>query len=649
MFLHDTESPGERSGVLRFFLGGLLFGSCLGAAEPPGIGTSREDLQIRIERMAKIGSCYSPSFSPDGEHLAFVSDLNGVPQVWTVPTKGGFPTLVTALEDQVGAVLWSPAGDRLVFSLAPGGGLNQQIYQIRADGSELRRITAGGSDNNWLGKFSRGGKFLSLSSSRLDPGSMDIWLYEFAAEELSLLVDNEGIGFLADLDVANRRGVVYRMESRGDNNLYLVDLRAGEEQLLTPHDPPGSFGGGIFANDGRSIYLSSNAGRDLIAFARVTLDEAGEPGGIEVLAERSAAELQSFELSHSGRLAALVWNQAGRNELQLLDLRTLEILPTPRLPTEIVSSLTFSRDDAKLAMVLSGAAAPSDIWILHLADGDLRQITRSPHAGVDLDSMVRPELVRYPAQDGLELTGWLYRSAVEGPSPFVISFHGGPESQARPSFNRIFQALLSQGIGVFTPNVRGSSGFGKRFVNLDNGELRFDAIKDIAASAAFLTDNGHAEPGQLGIMGGSYGGYMTMAGLAWYPDLFAAGVNLFGIVNFATFFEQTEPWMAAVSKVEYGDPDTQQQLLRDLSPIHKVDRIRAPTLVLHGANDTNVPVVEAEQVVETLKKRSVPVEYVLFPDEGHGFRKTVNRTRMVVEIVRWFGSHLQDADAPDRS
>jgi dipeptidyl aminopeptidase/acylaminoacyl peptidase len=261
---------------------------------------------------------------------------------------------------------------------------------------------------------------------------------------------------------------------------------------------------------------------------------------------------------------------------------------------------------------------------------------------VNLAALVRPELVRFRAHDGLELSGWLYRpSTAARPGPVVLSFHGGPEGQERPAFNSTYQALLARGISVFAPNVRGSSGFGKKFVNLDNGPLRVNGVRDIQACADYVLKAGVADSGRIGIMGGSYGGYMVMAGLTEFPQVFAAGANLFGVVNFKTFFEHTEPWMAAISKVEYGDPETQAEMLRRLSPIHRVDRVVAPTIVLHGANDTNVPVVEAEQVVESLKKRGVPVKYVLFPDEGHGFRKTNNRIRSTVEIVRWFETYLK--------
>ena len=268
-------------------------------------------------------------------------------------------------------------------------------------------------------------------------------------------------------------------------------------------------------------------------------------------------------------------------------------------------------------------------------------MTRSPHVGVNLEQLVGARLLEYRAHDDLPLSGWHYTPRLgDAPYPTVLSFHGGPEGQEQPHFRYDYQALLAQGIAVFAPNVRGSSGFGLRFVNLDNGALRFHAIQDIASTAQFLIESGLADPGRLGIMGGSYGGYMTMAGLAHYPDLFAAGVNLYGVVNFKTFFELTEPWMASISKIEYGDPETEGDLLDALSPIHKLDRVTAPTLVLHGANDTNVPVHEAEQVVAALRARDVPVEYILFPDEGHGFANERNRVRAAAAIVNWFAKTL---------
>jgi len=338
----------------------------------------------------------------------------------------------------------------------------------------------------------------------------------------------------------------------------------------------------------------------------------------------------------------LIWNIAGRSELAFYDLKTNRMTAGPKLPADIAGGLDFTADDKHLAMVLSGAASPADIWTLDLKTKQFTQLTDSPHAGVDLTKMVRPELVEYMAHDNLKLSGWLYKPhGAKGAMPMVLSFHGGPEGQERPGFNSTYQALLMRGIAVFAPNVRGSSGFGKKFINLDNGVLRENGVKDIKATVDFVVKGGVADPKRIGIMGGSYGGYMVMAGLTEYPELFAAGANLFGIINFETFFKHTQPWMAAISKIEYGNPETEAEMLRKLSPIHRIDRIKAPTIVLHGANDTNVPVIEAEQVVENLKRRNVPVEYVLFADEGHGWRKTTNRIRSAVSIVKFFETHLK--------
>ncbi|MEM9303524.1 MAG: S9 family peptidase, partial [Pseudomonadota bacterium] len=437
---------------------------------------------------------------------------------------------------------------------------------------------------------------------------------------------------------------VWRMQSRGNTNLYLIDLDSGEEQWLTPHESVAISTGSRFVGNDR-ILFQSNVDREMLALAEVRIDEAGKAGTLSYVAERDDAVLDDLLVDDAFAVAILGWNKAGRSELAVLDLDSMETTPIAELPAEITGASDFSADGSMITLTASGSKAPTDVWTLDLATQALTQVTVSAHEGVDLESLVTPELVTYAAHDGLELSGWLYRPAGDGPAAYVLDFHGGPEGQERPTFNATIQALLSQGIGVLAPNVRGSSGFGKTFVNLDNGILRKDAVRDIKASTDFLIGEGIADPDRLGIMGGSYGGYMVMAGLAEYPDLFAAGANLFGVVNFKTFFENTEPWMAAISTVEYGDPETEADMLAELSPINKVDQVKAPTIVLHGANDTNVPVVEAEQVVDSLRQRDVPVKYVLFPDEGHGWSKTENRVTSTVEIVNWFATYLLEEGA----
>ena len=559
-----------------------------------------------------------------------------------MPTGGGYPSLVTSFDDAVGFVSWSPDGQWLAFNVAPGGGFNEQIYVVRPDGTGLRRLTDGGKAGNFLSGWSPDGRFIAFSSNQRDPSARDSYLLDVATGQARMVAQNRGIGSIEDVSRDGKYTIINRLVNRGDNNLYLVRLSDSKETLLTPHDGPGEFDGIKFSPDGRSIYLVSNKDRDLTALARVRLDRNDQPGPIEVLAARDDGELGGAVMNEQGTSVALIWNVAGRSELNFYDTATGKMVQGPQMPAEIVGGLNFSKDGRRLAMSISGASTPANIWVLDLTSKQFNQITQSPHAGVDLSKLVRPELVRYKAHDGLELSGWLYQPpGARRPGPIVLSFHGGPEGQERPGFNSMYQALVSRGIAVFAPNVRGSSGFGKKFVNLDNGALRENGVKDIKASVDYVVSAGVADPKRIGIVGGSYGGYMVMAGLTEYPDMFAAGADLFGVVNFETFFKNTQPWMAAISKIEYGDPDKEAEMLRRLSPMTRIDRVKAPTIVLHGANDTNVPVIEAEQVVENLKKRNVPVEYVLFPDEGHGWRKTPNRIRSTVAIVKFFEKYLK--------
>ena len=595
---------------------------------------SSDELATKIEAMAKVGACYSPSFSPDGSEIVFISNMSGTPQLWKMSSSGGWPNQLTNFNDPVSNANWSPKGDKIAFQLAPGGGMNSQIYLINSDGSKLEKITSGGKSNNWVGNWSNDGNYLSYSSNEKNPTGMDSYLYNVSTKSNEYHFKNQGIGRITDINKKNDHFLISRLLSRGSNDVYLVD-KESNETLLTKHNGPGSFYG-EFAPNGE-IYMRSNLDRDKIAFGKI------KNGNIIILSEREDSELQSFVINKSGSMALLIWNVAGRNEVSVFDMERQKESMSLEMPVELIGDIEFSLDDRYFLFTGSGSREPANVWRYDIEEESFMKLTQSPHPGIVLDELVTPKLVKFKSFDGLELSGWLYQPKTgKKPYPTVISYHGGPEGQSRPSFSYTFQALLSQGIAVFSPNVRGSSGFGKRFVNLDNGALRTNGVRDIEACFNHIVDSGFADKNRVGIMGGSYGGYMVMAGITEYPDMFAGAANLFGVVNFITFFEETEPWMAEISKIEYGDPDTETDMLIALSPINKVDVVKTPTIVLHGANDTNVPVVEAEQVVENLKKRNIPVEYVLFPDEGHGWRKTPNKVTSAVSIVNWFKKYLVD-------
>jgi dipeptidyl aminopeptidase/acylaminoacyl peptidase len=604
---------------------------------------SNSSVATTVERFARVGSASSPDFSPDGKWVSFIANLSGVPQVWIVSAGGGYPHMVTNSSDPVNQAVWSPTSDWLAVSVAPGGGLNSQVYLVKPDGTGMRRLTEGGKDNNAIDAWSDDGTQLYIDSNRRDPAARDVFVVDIKTGEIRLVAQNPGVGGVSSVSRDGSRALLSRLRSRGSNDLYSLDTKTGKDRILTEHTGPGDFFGAL-SPDGKTVYFGTNKDRDLVAFAKMALQPDGSAGPMQILAERKDAELDDLTMNREGTMLALSWNAGGRTEMSLYDTKAGKETRL-ELPGDIAFAAQFSKDGKQLALAAAGAAQPTDVWVTEVAHPKFRQLTFSPHAGIDLGALVKPQLVTFPAHDGLQLSGWLYRPP-QPTSAYVLSFHGGPEGQERPSFRSDYQALLSQGIGVLAPNVRGSSGFGKRFVNLDNGELRVNAVRDIKSCADYLIDNHIADPHRLGITGGSYGGYMTMAGITEYPDLFAAGVDLFGIVNFVTFFQHTEPWMAAISTVEYGDPATQKDMLDKLSPIYKLDRIKAATMVQHGANDTNVPVIEAEQIVNTLKARGVPVEYILFPDEGHGFRKIPNRIRSTVEMVRFFREHLLGSTLP---
>lgn len=613
-----------------------------------GFPAQAETPAERAAAIAAIGSASGASFSPAGDQVVYISNASGSPQAWTVPAAGGEPRQVTRLPDPVQSVAWSPAGDRIAYDVAPGGGLNVQVYVAAPDGTGAKLVTAGGEVNNRLYGWSRDGRWLLIGTNRFNPTEMDAFLLDPATGETKAVGTGTGLDTITDVSRDGRLALINRLASRGDNDLLLVNLETGVETLLTPHTPPAQFGWGEFSADGRRVFAFSNVATDLMSFGVIELDAAGKPGDFKVLASRPDAEADNASLSEDGARAVLRWNAAGRSELSFLETTTGKVSPGPKLPGDIIGGPLFSKDGGKLALSLISAAAPTDVWVADVPTGASRQLTRSAHAGVDLATLVRPTLVTYRAHDGLPLSGWLYRPVgAKGPGPVVFLYHGGPEGQSRPSLSADVQALVGRGISVFLPNVRGSTGFGKRFVNLDNGPLRVDGVKDIKATTDALVAQGVADPARLGIMGGSYGGYMVMAGITEYPDMFAAGANLFGVVNFDTFFKHTQPWMAAISTVEYGDPATQAEMLKSLSPIHKLDRIKTPLIVLHGANDTNVPVIEAEQIVQQLKARGVPVEYVLFPDEGHGWRRLPNRIKSTVTLADFFERRLKAAAASD--
>ncbi|HEX4352492.1 MAG TPA: prolyl oligopeptidase family serine peptidase, partial [Polyangiales bacterium] len=325
-------------------------------------------------------------------------------------------------------------------------------------------------------------------------------------------------------------------------------------------------------------------------------------------------------------------------------------LPAP--PGEVFSGLSLSYDGSWLALTAEGPSQPKNIWLVKVDGESVVPLTYTPPQLSPKKTAV-PELHRFAAADGIEISGWLYRvtNLPPGAKPgaLVIYLHGGPEAQDRPTFSALYGNLVARGISVFAANVRGSSGFGREFVNADNREKRYAAIEDVRSSVAYLVNHELAAADRIGVMGRSYGGYLTLASLVNFPELFAVGIEICGMVDLQTFYERTEPWIAAEAVSKYGHPEHDRALLHDLSPLHRFDRIAAPLLVVHGAHDTNVPLYEAEQIVHALAMRRLPGGFLLFPDEGHEILQQHNRTKYIRAVGDWLADYLlTDRPSPVR-
>ncbi|MCC9311719.1 alpha/beta fold hydrolase [Kitasatospora sp. RB6PN24] len=423
---------------------------------------------------------------------------------------------------------------------------------------------------------------------------------------------------------------------------------------------------GRFSPDGRTLYLRSDADREFAALVTAELGPDGHCRRRQVIAQRDCVDLELLSVRDDGHSAVLAWNVRGRTELEVVALPAAgrrragagtgaevdgappELAPRPLPLTHEVVTRISPAGPSGLALAVSGSVRRPGIW--HAADGG--PPVRTPWSSRDEDAVApgrpppeRPEHLRLRARDGLELGGWYYRAPGAGPdlrAPCVVHLHGGPEQQERPVFDPLYHELLGHGLDVFAPDVRGSLGSGRSFVNADLGTGRFAAIDDVADCATHVVGLGLADPRRLAVMGHSYGGYLTLASLVWHPELFRTGVSVCGMSDFLTFFAGTEPWIARSAAAKYGHPERDRDLLHALSPMSRIDALRVPLLAVHGEHDTNVPLGESEQMVLAARQRGIPAELLVLPNEGHEFRNTRNRVLFRRTAAAWIERHLAD-------
>jgi len=565
---------------------------------------------------AEVSGCWSATLSPDGRHAAYVSDRSGTPRVWVQPVGRELTFLVDTGPAPVVSVRWSTGGGWLAVEVAPGGAPRHELWLVRPDGSALHQVAGFGADAadnvRWLP-----GRSLLTVTENLATG----YLVDVERGTREAIVTGELVALL-DVSADGERALL-RLGPRGARYIVVRDLRTGVDEYVTSGEQA------CFGPDGRCVYARGDAG-ELPVLLRIA------DGAAEILASSETAEVESFALSPTGNQIAVLWNRRG-GVSELVIMSPIGARAVEPLPGGVLSRLAWSADGSTLAFTAEGPGQPHGVWTLD--DEGMHVVTGWPAA----PEAVRPVLETLTASDALELTGWLFRPAGPGPYPAVVWLHGGPEAQERPGHDPLFQTLVRRGIAVFAPNVRGSSGFGRSFVNADNGPLRYAAIADVAACVDHLVATGVADAGRVAVMGRSYGGYLTLAALTTYPERFAAGVDICGMSSFATFYRHTEPWIAAAAVSKYGDPVADAALLHDLSPMTHIDKLRAPLLIVHGENDSNVPVIEAEQLAAALAQRGVEHRYLLFPDEGHELLHRTHRAEFLRACADWLTRHLTAA------
>jgi pimeloyl-ACP methyl ester carboxylesterase len=621
----------------------------------------------------QVRANYGASVSPDATAFAHIVDDAGYPRAVQRFLRGWRASssrdVVLPVDGPVTRVIHSADGHWLACEVAPEGGTRTQIWVVttdpddrmasRIDGEESGTAELVGWDGTQVAAILIGEDGIG-SSCLIDPATgnrivldrrsggklIDAWAGASLVRvgprgyrELIMLHGLTEIGLLpADPGSTTDAGLI--LDDHHPRRIR-YGLTGEETRLYYPHKTYG-----VNSKQGflRALIRSDN-GCDHARLLEVTATVDGVT--YQVVAERPDCDLDEFIISDDLSTVALLWNVSGRSELQILEFTDYTLQEPIPLPGMVASQLSISAGGSMVAMTVESPSMPRTVELVDPRSREWERIDREPSRGPSVRGFSPgPTLETITARDGLVFTGWLHRPpAGIAATGALVYLHGGPEGQSRPGYSEMFPGLLNAGITVFTPNVRGSGGFGKTFMHADDKEKRFAAIDDVADSVGFLVDSGLADPARIACAGWSYGGYLTLAALAFHPDLFAAGISICGMSDLTRFYRNTEPWIADAAYPKYGHPVGDRELLEQLSPLRRVEALTAPLLVVHGTNDTNVPVTESEQIVDALRRLGRNVRYLLFDDDGHDIVKRENRATLAGEIGEWLHSAFAAARA----
>ena len=607
-----------------------------------------------LNRYQNVRSAGFAGWDRGGEGIYVSTRFGDVPQLHYVGHPGGARTQLTFFDEPLGGVSRAPRSDRVVFTMDAGGSEFSQIFLLDPKGGADAVMLTDGESRNGAVVWDRNGQWIAYQSTRRNGASNDIWMMDVDKPETAGVVLESpdgtwwgGVDFSAD----NRRLLVANYVGNADSRIHLLDLDSGETRLLAGDpDKPSSNLPIAFDREGKGFYFVTDVAGDFKQLAWQSLDAGAEP---VFVTSGIPWHVEGGTLNEARDRMAFTVNEEGFSRLYLMDPATREYRPVDAIPTGLVGGLEFSPDGSRLGMTLNTAQTPSDSFTLALGDtplayGELTRWTFSEVGGLDTSAFIEPTLIRYPTFDSGQggpdhIPAWLYLPPGDGPHPVIIDIHGGPEGQARPAFSSTTQMWLQKlGAAVIEPNVRGSDGYGKHYLSLDNGFKREDSVKDIGALLDWIAAQPQLDASRVAVFGGSYGGYMVLASAVHYSDRLKAAVDIVGISNFVTFLENTQSYRRDLRRAEYGDErdPAMRKHLEAISPLNHVEKIAVPMFVVQGQNDPRVPVTVADQIVKALREAGQPVWYMNAMNEGHGYRKKENRDVYQQATMMFLREHL---------
>jgi dipeptidyl aminopeptidase/acylaminoacyl peptidase len=608
-------------------------------------------------RYLNIRSATSPVLAADGRRVAFLSNITGYYQVWSVPANPAFddpwPRQLTFFSDKVWEIHGTSDSDHLIAVSDAGGNERQQFYLITNYGDTLagtrahdvRRLTHNDDAIHAFGAWSDDGQRIVYTCNQRNTVDFDIYEMDLRSGEARLLRECQGRRTVAAW-IDDRCVLTCDDVASEQVDLYVLDMETGEESRLTPAHEPAKYS--EIRVTGNAVHLVTDRTHDRSAVCRLdpvsgALTEIVNAGDFAAATGADTGEVELLAVAPDARTAAVTFNEDGYSRLFLLDLHDGYLDPVAGVPGSVIAQIGFSSDGRHLVFDLQTPIQPSDICVMNVGSRSLLRLTHSDRAGIDSSTFIEPELVHFESHDGLQIPAFVYRPRTEVPPggfPCILYVHGGPAGQQRPDFDVRFQYFLNHGYALFVPNVRGSTGYGRRYMMLDDVERRMDSVADLDYAVRWLHAQPDIAPDRIAIYGRSYGGFMVLAALTEYPDRFAAGIDVVGIADWVTFLERTSAWRKSHREREYGSLETDRELLRSISPLHKAERIQAPLLVLAGDNDPRVPLFESEQIVERVREAGGVVQFAHYADEGHNFSKLENQIDSFTQMGDFLDRHL---------